>query len=115
MHTRDLVSNNTLHLAEGFGKFQYNFKMYKDGLFAQEHVDYPIDVTLSDTLHFEVNSTSNDGDLVILIDRCFATPTMDYSKDPFKYIFIEDRYIWSYNTSQYLFALVLLYLLHMRL
>ena len=83
-------------LPEGFGKFQYHFKMYKDVSYAQEHLQYPIDATLSDTLYFEVNSTSNDRDLVILIDRCFATPTMDYSKDPFKYMFIDDRYSNNY-------------------
>ena len=65
--------------------------MYTDGKFTKEHSKYPIEATLSDTLFFEVNSTSNDDDLVILIDQCFATPSMLYKTDPTKYVFIEDR------------------------
>ncbi|XP_065065139.1 ZP domain-containing protein-like [Rhopilema esculentum] len=76
---------------DGFGIFKFHLKMYTDGKFTKEHSKYPIEATLSDTLFFEVNSTSNDDDLVILIDQCFATPSMLYKKDPTKYVFIEDR------------------------
>eukprot|EP00112_Aurelia_sp_Birch-Aquarium-sp1_P025417 Seg843.3 transcript_id=Seg843.3/GoldUCD/mRNA.D3Y31 product="ZP domain-containing protein" protein_id=Seg843.3/GoldUCD/D3Y31 len=75
---------------DGFGEFQFHFKMFTDSTYSSAHTKYPIEARLTDNLYFEANTTANDNDLVILIDQCYATPTMDRN-NALKYTFIENR------------------------
>ena len=60
--------------------------------------DFPIGVVLRERLFFEVLVTSDDKQLSIIADRCFATPTQDQS-NPLKYGFIKKGYVISYGIS----------------
>ena len=57
--------------------------------------DFPIGVVLRERLFFEVLVTSDDKQLSIIADRCFATPTQDQS-NPLKYEFIKKGYVICY-------------------
>lgn len=51
--------------------------MYKDKTYKSLQNNFPVAVKLNQSIYLEVNATSSDDDLVLLIDRCYATPTLD--------------------------------------
>ncbi|XP_066029404.1 ZP domain-containing protein [Pocillopora verrucosa] len=75
---------------EGKGNFTLSLNMFPDNRFVSPYMkdDFPIGVVLRERLFFEVLVTSDDKQLSIIADRCFATPTQDQS-NPLKYGFIK--------------------------
>ena len=63
--------------------------MYKDPSYQKQIVNYPVKMKLNDSMYFEANTTANDDDLVLLIDRCYSTPTMDHNH-LMKYTFVDN-------------------------
>ena len=74
--------------------------MFPDNRFVSPYMkdDFPIGVVLRERLYFEVLVTSDDKQLSIIADRCFATPTQDQS-NPLKNGFINKGYVISYGIS----------------
>lgn len=62
--------------------------MFADQTYKKLQTKFPVAIKLNESIYIEVNSTSTDEDLVLLIDRCYATPTFDFNH-PLKYTFIE--------------------------
>ena len=76
---------------EGRGNFTFSLKMFPDDRFVSPYmkVDFPVGVMLRKRLFFEVSVVSNDKQLSIRADRCFATPTQDRTNS-LKYEFIKN-------------------------
>ena len=74
---------------ESQGNFTLSLNMFPDKRFVSPYMkdDFPVAVVLRKLLFFEVSVTSDDKQLSIIADRCFATPTQD-QKNPLKYEFI---------------------------
>ena len=89
-------SNRKLVFSDGGkGNFTLSLKMFPDNRFVSPYMkdDFPIGVVLRERLFFEVSVTSDDKQLSITADRCFATPTQDQS-NPLKYGFIKKGYVY---------------------
>ena len=86
------VNNGFLYFlfSAGFGKFGLDFQMYTNVAYDKVHTVYPVSVMLRDWLYFQVKLSSPDKDLVLLIEKCYATPTLKRN-DPNKYMFIDKR------------------------
>ena len=80
---RKLVFNNE-------GNLTLALDMFPDKTFASPYtkMDFPVAVVLRKPLFFEVSVISDDKQLSIRADRCFATPTQDRT-NPLKYEFIK--------------------------
>jgi len=74
---------------EGQGNITLSLNMFPDTRFVSPYLknDFPVAVVLRKLLFFEVSVTSDDKQLSIMADRCYATPTQD-QKNPLKYEFI---------------------------
>ena len=57
--------------------------------------NYPVAVNINDRLYFQVSLNASGTDAVLLIERCYATPSSNRN-DATKYVLIENRYV-SYN------------------
>ena len=77
-------------LAEGFGSFTYYLRLYTDRTYTRVNYNYPVKVMLRDYLYFETFASVSDKQLVVLVDQCYSTPTMDRNH-PDKYVFINNR------------------------
>ena len=64
--------------------------MYKTKSFKDPVKNYPVKLKLRDWLYFEVSATVEDSSLVVLIEECYSTPTMNL-EEPIKYYLIKDR------------------------
>ena len=82
---------------EGKGNFTLLLNMFPNNTFtrAYEEDDFPVSVVLRKLLFFEVSVTSDDKQLSIIADRCYATPTLD-RRNPLKYEFISEGYVKSF-------------------
>ena len=78
---------------EGKGNFTLSLNMYPDKRFVSSYKrdDFPVAVVLRKRLFFEASVTSDDKQLSITADRCYATPTQD-QKNSLKYEFITKGY-----------------------
>ena len=78
---------------EGKGNFTLSLNMYPDKRFVSSYKkdDFPVAVVLRKRLFFETSVTSDDKQLTITADRCYATPTQD-QKNSLKYEFITKGY-----------------------
>ena len=76
---------------EGDGNFSLSLNMFPDKRFVSPYTkdDFPVAVVLRKRLFFEISVTSNDKQLSILADQCYATPTQD-RKNSLKYGFIRN-------------------------
>jgi len=84
-------SNRKLVFSDkGKGNYTLSLNMFPDKRFVSPYMknDFPVAVALRKRLFFEVSVASNDKQLSIIADRCFATPTQD-QKNPLKYEFIK--------------------------
>ena len=84
-------SNRKLVLGDkGQGNFTLALNMFPDKRFVSPYTnnDFPVAVVLRKFLFFEVSVTSNDKQLSIRADQCYATPTQDQT-NPLKYEFIQ--------------------------
>ena len=86
---RKLVFND-----EGKGNFTLSLNMFPDKRFVSPYMknDFPVTVVLRKLLFFEVSVISDDKQLSIRADRCYATPTQD-QKSSLKYEFIKSGYV----------------------
>ena len=93
---RKLVFSN-----EGEGNLTLALDMFPNKTFVSPYTkrDFPVAVILRKPLFFEVSVISDDKQLSIRADRCYATPTQD-RMNPLKYEFIKQGYD-NKNTSQY--------------
>ena len=75
---------------EGQGNFTLTLNMFPDKRFVSPYTtnDFPVAVVLRKLLFFEVSVTSNDKQLSIRADECYATPTQDRTNS-LKYEFIK--------------------------
>ena len=80
---------------EGRGNFTLSLNMFPDKRFASPYMkgDFPVAVVLRKLLFFEVSVVSNDNQLSIRADRCYATPTQD-KRNPLNYEFIKQGYVY---------------------
>ena len=78
---------------ESKGNFTLSLNMFPDKRFVSPYTrdDFPVAVVLRKLLFFEVSVTSGDKQLSIIADRCYATPTQDFT-NPLKYEFIREGY-----------------------
>ena len=85
---RKLVFSN-----EGEGKLRLALDMFPNKTFVSPYTkrDFPVAVILRKPLFFEVSVISDDKQLSIRADRCYATPTQDRT-NPLKYEFIKQGY-----------------------
>ena len=76
---------------EGQGNYTLSLDMFPDNRFVSPYMkdDFPVAVVLRRRLFFEVSVASDDKQLSIRADRCFATPTQDQKKS-LKYEFIKN-------------------------
>ena len=80
---------------EGKGNFTLSLNMFPDNRFVSHYMkdDFPVAVVLRERLFFEVSVLSDDKQLSIIADRCYATPTQDQTNS-LKYEFIKKGYVW---------------------
>ena len=64
--------------------------MYKDRTFTTQQSIFPVAVRLDQRLYFEVQVGARDTFLVLLIEKCSATPTTDVNHAS-SYDLIKDR------------------------
>ena len=74
----------------GYGTFTVSLSMYKDSAFTTRQNIFPAAVKLDQRLYFEVQVGTNDANLVLLIEKCSATPTTDRNHAS-SYDLIKDR------------------------
>ena len=77
-------------LLVGFGTFTVSLSMYKDSTFTTQQSIFPAAVKLDQRLYFEVQVGTRDTFLVLLIEKCSATPTTDRNHAS-SYDLIKDR------------------------
>ena len=79
---------------EGQGNFTLSLNMFPDKRFVSPYTrsDFPVAVVLRKLLFFEVSVTSDDKQLSIRADRCYATPTQN-RMNQLKYEFIKQGYV----------------------
>ena len=79
---------------EGHGNFTFSLNMFPDKRFVSPYMkdDFPVAVVLRKLLFFEVSVTSDDKQLSIRADRCYATPTQDLTS-ALKYEFLKKGYV----------------------
>ena len=53
--------------------------------------NYPVEVNINDRIYFELSLNANGTDSVLLIERCYATPSSNRN-DAMKYEIIGNRY-----------------------
>ncbi|KAJ7390064.1 hypothetical protein OS493_027589 [Desmophyllum pertusum] len=84
---RKLVFND-----EGKGNFTLSLNMFPDNRFVSPYMkyDFPVAVVLRKLLFFEVSVISDDKQLSVITDRCYATPTQD-KDNSLRYEFIRKR------------------------
>lgn len=76
------------YIPANFGNFTFNFNTYRSSGYETPVKSFPINLKLRDWLYFEVNATVGDPSLVLLIERCYSTPTMN-PDEPVKYDLIK--------------------------
>ena len=92
---------------EGKGNFTLSLNMFPDKRFVSPYTkdDFPVPVVLRKLLFFEVSVTSDDNQLSIIANRCYATPTQDQTNS-LKYEFIAKGYVKNHLFSLHLCLLL---------
>ena len=96
-------SNRKLMFSDkGEGNFSLSLNMFPDKRFVSPYTkdDFPVAVVLRERLFFEVSVTSDDEQLSILADQCYANPTQD-RKNSLKYEFIRNGCVNDYRLFIY--------------
>lgn len=60
-----------------FGNFTFTMDMYKTNQYLEPYDSYPVEKKLNEKIHLEVKVKSNDSKLVLIPERCWATPSQD--------------------------------------
>ena len=79
-----------ISILEDLGNFSLYFNTYRTNEFKNPVQTFPVKVALRDWLYFEVNATVQNSSLALLIERCYATRTMNRD-DPRKYDIIDQK------------------------
>lgn len=72
-----------------FGNFTFMMDMYPTDQYEAPYDSYPVQKDLNDEMYLEVKVLSNDSKLVLIPEKCWATPSSDPDDDK-SYAFIED-------------------------
>jgi len=59
------------------GSFSFQLEMFRNKLYNSKYYSYPVQVQLRDYLYFQVRANTQDSGLVLLIDQCYSTNTMN--------------------------------------
>lgn len=78
-----------LKFAAEFGNFTFMMDMYPTDQYEAPYDSYPVQKDLNDEMYLEVKVLSNDSKLVLIPEKCWATPSSDPDDDK-SYAFIED-------------------------
>lgn len=71
-----------------FGNFTFTMDMYETDQYLKPYDSYPVKKNLQEKMYLEVKVTSNDSKLVLIPERCWATPSDDPNDGKF-FAFIE--------------------------
>ena len=74
--------------AAQFGNFTFTMDMYETDQYLKPYDSYPVKKNLQEKMYLEVKVTSNDSKLVLIPERCWATPSDDPNDGKF-FAFIE--------------------------
>ena len=66
--------------------------MARGALFSSYIDNYPVAVNINDRIYFHLSLNASGTDAVLLIERCYATPSPNRN-DALKYLLIENRYV----------------------
>ncbi|KAL9963036.1 hypothetical protein ACROYT_G032199 [Oculina patagonica] len=72
-----------------FGNFTFTMDMYPTDQYEAPYDSYPVNKDLNDKMYLEVKVMSNDSQLVLIPEKCWATPSQDQDDDK-SFAFIED-------------------------
>lgn len=77
---------------KGMGEFVLEMKIFPDDSYEGQYTkrDFPVTVPLRKVLYVQVSVDTDDSDLAILAETCFATPDANPNKEGLKYVFIKD-------------------------
>ena len=83
---------------EGQGNFTLFMNMFPDERFSSAYTneDFPVDVVLRKLLFFELSVASDDKQLTVRADRCYATPSAGHGS-ALSYNFINNGYVRLHN------------------
>ena len=89
-------SEKIVFSGKGKGNFTLHLNMFPDKRFASpfKRDDFPVTVVLRERLFFEVAVLSNDKQLSIKADRCYASPMQDQTNS-LKYEFVKNRWVYT--------------------
>jgi len=59
------------------GSFSFYLEMFRSKLYNSRYYSYPVRVQLRDYLYFQVRASTQDSGLVLLVDQCYSTNTMN--------------------------------------
>ena len=79
-----------LSILAGYGNFTVSLSMYNDSSFTTKHTSFPASVKLDQRVYFEVQTGSNDSDIVVLIEKCSSSPTTS-KYHPLSYDLVKNR------------------------
>jgi len=88
--------------AADFANFTFTMDMYKSNKYEEAYDAYPVLTYLGSPMYLQIAAISKDSELVLFVDRCFATPTSDVNDAKF-YNFInkgcakDDTLKYKYN------------------
>ena len=74
-----------------FGKFDFKIDMYQTDKYISSYSNFPVKVHVGERIFLQVKLRSNNTDLLLFVDNCKATPTVD-PNDPSAYPLIKDGY-----------------------
>ena len=74
--------------AAQFGNFTFTMDMYETDQYLKPYDSYPVKKNLQEKMYLEVKVTSNDSKLVLIPEKCWATPSDDPNDGKF-FAFIE--------------------------
>ena len=63
--------------AAEFGNFTFTMDMYETDAYLKPYDSFPVRKNLNDKLYLEVKVMSNDSKLVLIPEKCWATPDQD--------------------------------------
>jgi len=66
----------------GVGSFTFELGMYKSNAYINPVSSYPINLRLNDEAYFQVTASVDDNDLVMLVDKCYSTPSLNRNALP---------------------------------
>ena len=66
----------------GAGSFTFELGMYKSNAYINPVSSYPINLKLNDEAYFQVTASVDDSELLMLVDKCYSTPSLNRNALP---------------------------------